>query len=352
MSLSRPAPSLRRSKRQNEHEILLTFFSPSGYEIRRDYAQADYVFYLPADTPVRVNQWLDQFSPRLLILTKYDFWWNYIRECLRRDIPVVLISALFRPNQYLFKWYGQKFRKMLMQFEAIFVQNEESYQLLHRARFNNIVRSGDTRIDRVLEIADRADQFRKIAQFCQDSRILLAGSSWPAEERMIAQWYREHHTGHYKIIIAPHDISRNHIMQIAHLFDDQVVLWSESPHEIRSDVLIIDSIGMLASLYQYATIAFIGGGFRKNIHNVLEPLAFSVPVVIGPNYKNFPEAVQLVNQGGIFVVNDLDGFVETEIQLRDPGKYQNCQTTIQKYLHENKGASHKIFEYLQNSFQI
>lgn len=345
-------PIIELLKTNTQEKILLTFFSPSGYLPTQDYTMADWIYYLPADLPKNTQNWINKFSPKLLILTKYDFWYNYIHACHKQQIPIILISAVFRSNQYLFKPYGRAFRLQLQKFKKIFTQNEATLALLQRYEFSNLQTAGDTRIDRVHQIAKNADPLPKIKDFCAKKRTVILGSSWYEEEDILISWMNQFNIKELKFILVPHDVSRKKIDELKAKITVPYSLWSDGSLNVDHQVLIIDTIGLLNKIYQYGWLAFIGGGFRKNIHNILEPMAHQLPVIIGPNFKNFPEAVEMVKSGGAFVIHDHIEFEKIINQLSDQTLYNKSTEVISSYIQENRGASDHIFKYLQQNFLI
>ena len=382
-------------------KIVLTFFSPSGYEIRKDYPHADLVCYLPADTRQNARDFLNLIQPDLAIFIKYEFWANYLFELKKRDVPTLLVSALFRPSQPFFKWYGGLWRKMLGCFTHIFVQNELSGQLLQNIGIQNLTVAGDTRVDRVLKIAENAPLNEIVQDFvgAGSDQVLVVGSSWEADESVILDSIRTD-TKHLKLIIAPHEPSESNVMRIVKKVENAVRYsrWFEvtSPrHEevssqtssrmpsgemspLTSEVssqtssgmpfgemspprtsemtppqksyLIIDNIGLLNTLYRYGTVAYIGGGFGKGIHNTLEPAAFGLPIIFGPKYEKFEEARQFVSRGGAFSIRNSEELATILFKLQDPGFYKNASDAVLAYLEENRGATGKVMAFLEEIF--
>jgi 3-deoxy-D-manno-octulosonic-acid transferase len=288
-----------------EHKIVLTFFSPSGYEIRKNTNTADLVVYLPLDTKANARKFVQLVHPDITFFIKYEFWPNYLNELKKAGNPVYLISGLFRENQAFFKWYGGFYRKALKAFSHFFVQYESSKLLLQKAGFTNVTISGDTRYDRVSKILERDNHLPFIEEFSNGRLTVVAGSTWPKDEEMLAAFLNS--TSNVKFIIAPHTIGQEHIAEIKNGITKKVLLFSEMENKSLADydVFIIDTIGILGKIYSYADIAYVGGGFgTAGLHNILEPAAFGVPVIIGPNHQKFPEAVALVHMGGCIAVKD------------------------------------------------
>lgn len=301
-------PMIERIKAKHpEYKILLTFFSPSGYEVRKNYEGADVICYLPFDTPWRVHKFLKLANPAIAVFIKYEFWGNYLHELYKRGIPTYIISAIFRPDQLFFQWYGKPYRKMLHYFTHIFVQDERSVKLLAEFGIKNATLTGDTRFDRVLEVRAKARELPTVESFTNDGkgrRVLVAGSSWPQDETYLITYFNEH--PELKLIIAPHEIHREHLMAIEAMLKRPFVRLSEAHDKklANYDCLIVDSFGLLSSIYRYGQMAYIGGGFGVGIHNTLEAAVYGIPVVFGPNYKKFKEAKDLIAVGGGFSVSN------------------------------------------------
>jgi 3-deoxy-D-manno-octulosonic-acid transferase len=339
-------PLLEAMKKEHpSQKILLTFYSPSGFEIRKDYPLADYVCYLPLDTPSNARRFLDIVKPSSVFIVKYEFWFNLLTEIGNRKIPAYLVSGMFRKEQIFFKWYGSWFRERLNTFHRFYVQDEDSARLLSDAGFKNTLVTGDTRFDRVLEIAAQAQEIPVVKQFCNNKPVLIAGSSWAPEEKMLAELHWKE--AGYKLIIAPHEIAEEHIASILALFSDKasVVRYSQAG-TVRiedADVLLIDNVGMLSSLYRYGRMALIGGGFGEGIHNILEPAVSGLPVFFGPRYEKFMEAKELIEKGGAFCINDSADFKQQfNKMIKDPSALQTASEIAARYVKEKSGAVGKI----------
>jgi 3-deoxy-D-manno-octulosonic-acid transferase len=321
---------------------VLTFFSPSGYEIRKDYKGADYIFYLPLDTKENATRFLDLVQPEKAIFIKYEFWSNYLTTLKQKGIPLYLVSANFRKEQHFFRWYGDWFRKLLLNFEHIFVQNELSRELLKDIGIRNITVAGDTRFDRVYSIATTSRELPEVKNFVGDSFCIIAGSTWEPDEELLIKYLNE--TSHpVKMIIAPHEIKEPAIQSIMQKVSRKAVRYSQLSKAHEADILIIDNIGMLSSLYRYGKIAYIGGGFGKGIHNILEAATFGLPVLFGPNYLKFQEAVNLTKAGGAFPIADyqsLKSAFEELIESKD--KIHSCSQTSRQFVENNLGATNII----------
>ena len=331
-----------------DHFILLTFFSPSGYEIRKDYKLVDQVAYLPMDLPGKARAFLRQVQPMLAVFVKYEFWFNYIREMAERNIPVVVISANFRKSQHFFKWYGTWSRSRLKLIDRIFVQRESSIELLKSIGYERAVVGGDTRFDRVATIASRHDDLEDIELFKADQSILLAGSTWPEDEEVVLKAF-DSHRERMKLIIVPHEVGSARIRQLTDKIRDPYSLYSEKdkPGLKETRIMVIDSIGLLSRLYRYGEIAYIGGGFGAGIHNILEAAAFSRPVIFGPNYSKFNEARELLSLGGAFSIKDEEQLFKLVVRLNEEkALYEQAASTAGTYVSDNKGATTVIVDYM------
>ena len=304
-------------KQDSSVKILLTFFSPSGYEIRKNYSGADFVFYLPIDTQKNARKFIEIIEPSSVFFIKYEFWYNYLNELKKKNISTYLVSGIFREDHYFFKPFGSWFREQLNCFTQFFLQDEKSEQLLNSIGYENTTISGDTRFDRVFEISSNIQKNNLVEQFIQDKKVLIAGSTWGEDERVVSSLKLEN----FKLIIAPHEIDEPHIQSIIlQYINSKIIRYSLANDQniASADILIIDNIGMLSSLFQYGTIAFIGGGFGKGIHNILEAATFGLPIIVGPNYQKFTEAKDLIKLGGAFTISSVDDFQKTITLLNQP----------------------------------
>lgn len=339
-------PAIETIKKNNpQQKIVLTFFSPSGYEIRKDYKFADAVFYLPLDIKSNVNEFLAIIKPIKAIFIKYEFWLNYLNELKHKNIPTYLISATFRPNQHFFKWYGLIFFNALKNYTKIFLQDENSYQLLNQQGLTNIEIAGDTRFDRVLEISQIKNELPIIKKFCSSNKIIVAGSTWPKDEEFVIAAFKKLKSKYpnIKLIIAPHEVNETSVSAIEKLVGTNYSLYTNPKHLDRADVLIIDTIGMLSQIYRYGNATYIGGGFNDGIHNILEALAYNIPTAFGTNYKKFVEAnetLELHISKVIYNENDLFIFFEKIISNKDYSEQLSSQ--IKKYMGSKTGATKKI----------
>lgn len=338
-----------------DYKILLTFFSPSGYEIRKNYESADYIFYLPIDSPSNARQFINIVNPSLAVFIKYEFWFNYIRQIHKNRIPMFVISAIFRKEQHFFKWYGGWFRNQLKSVNQFFVQNEASKNLLESIGINQVNVSGDTRFDRVASIAAQQKENAIAATFASGNRVILGGSTWPPDEKLLLN-YLQHKPQHTKLIIAPHEIHKEHLSAIETMFEQfKTIRYSGADaNDLKiANVLIIDGMGFLSSLYRYCDVAYIGGGFGKGIHNILEAVTFGKPVIFGPNYHKFSEAVNLIQKGGGFAIqNETEAKSTLDQLLNDRHYYQQASGICKSFITENTGATNQILAAIKSHLKI
>ena len=342
-------------ERHPDHQVLLTFFSPSGYEVRKNYAKAEAVCYLPPDLPLTVHRFIRQTNNlQAAFFVKYDFWFNYLGALRKSHVPTYIFSAIFRPEQYFFKPWGRWFVRQLRDcFTHLFVQNEESLQLLRSHGIDHCSLAGDTRYDRVNQIVQTAERDAVVEKFLDgyDGKVLVAGSTWPPDEQLLArlreskQWFPE------RIIIAPHEIHEEHLRSIEALFPDSVryssLSSSTSSSSATSHVLIIDNIGLLSKLYRYATVAYIGGGFGVGIHNILEAVAYGKPVVFGPNYHKFQEAHDLIDLGGCMIVDEHPDVSFLRKLFTDDDIYHAASDACMQLMRRNLGSTTKIMDTIE-----
>lgn len=328
-----------------DHKIIITFFSPSGYEVRKNNTVADVTVYLPLDTKSNAKKFLKLAHPELAFFIKYEFWLNYLKELETSETPTYLISGIFRDNQMFFKWYGGFYRKALKAFTYFFVQNESSKQKIEAIGFHNVIVSGDTRFDRVNAILERDNTLDYIENFKNNAPTIVIGSSWPKDEALLAEYINQA-PDHVKFIIAPHNIKADQIASLKSQITKSTVLFSEKEHQDLSkfNVFIIDTIGLLTKIYSYGTIAYVGGGFgNPGIHNILEPATFGIPIVIGPNYSNFAEAVQLVALQGCIVISNNNELKESlDRLLNDQNFLEEKSRICRSYIQDNTGATNTI----------
>ena len=333
------------------HKIVVTFFSPSGYEVRKNNTIADATVYLPLDTKSNAKKFLKLVHPEMVFFIKYEFWPNYLNELKKSDITTYLISGIFRENQAFFKWYGGFYRKALKTFDYFFVQNESSKKLLQSLGFQNVKISGDTRFDRVVAILERDNSLDFIEKFKDNKTTIVIGSSWPKDEELLVN-YINLSSEEIKFIIAPHNIKEEQISNLKSQITKKTVLFSEKNDIDLSNynVFIIDTIGILTKIYSYADIAYVGGGFgNPGVHNLLEPATFGIPIIVGPNYSHFAEATALVHQEGCISIknqNELNEAFDNLISNKDirHEKGHICETFVQM----NKGATQTIMNHILN----
>lgn len=337
------------------YKIILTFFSPSGYEIRKNYPLADCVLYLPPDTRQNAKTFLNIVKPEKAFFVKYEYWYHYINQLKKQEIPLFLISGIFREKQVFFKnnFWGKWYRKILCQFNHFFVQNNKSGIMLNNIGLTNYSVSGDTRFDRVAAITRQAKELSLVNKFKGKSKLVVAGSTWKPDEEIIATFI--HKNPDVKFIIAPHEVSQANINRLSQLLKNKAILYSTAANAAieTSQVLIIDSIGLLSSLYRYGDIACIGGGFGVGIHNILEAATFGLPVIFGPNYKKFAEAVDLVALGGAFPVKNQAEFDQIlKSLLTEKKKQAAAAQASKKYVEKNVGATKFIIKKVFNTQNI
>ena len=333
------------------HKIIVTFFSPSGYEVRKNNTVANCTVYLPLDTQKNAKQFIELTNPELVFFIKYEYWPNYLNELKKRNIKTYLISGILRENQAFFKWYGGFYRKSLDAFDFFFVQNESSKQLLQSLSHQNVLVSGDTRFDRVSTILEKDNTLNFIAEFKDNKITVVVGSSWPKDEEIIAQYINQYSNENVKFIIAPHNIKAEQIANLKTLITKPTVLFSEKENQSLSDqhVFIIDTIGILTKIYSYADIAYVGGGFgNPGIHNILEPATFGIPIVIGPNYSHFAEATALVKlEGCVSIANNKDLLETFDDLIYKPDIRFQKGAICRQFVQQNKGATAIILNHLQ-----
>jgi len=333
------------------HKIVLTFFSPSGYEVRKNNIIADVTVYLPLDTKNNAQEFIELIHPSFVFFIKYEYWLNYLAELKNQNIKTYLISGIIREHQLFFKWYGGFYRKALDAFTYFFVQNENSKKLLHQLGKNNVLVSGDTRFDRVINILEKDNSLDFISQFKNNTLTIVVGSSWPTDEKLLVNFINSCQLN-IKFIIAPHNIKKEQIIELKNSINKKTVLFSEKDEKNLADfdVFIIDTIGILTKIYSYADIAYVGGGFgNPGVHNLLEPATFGVPIVIGANYSHFAEATALVNLEGCVAIKnekELEEAFSNLIQNEDirNEKGHICSTFVQM----NKGATAVILKHILN----
>ncbi|MBI3512402.1 MAG: 3-deoxy-D-manno-octulosonic acid transferase [Bacteroidetes bacterium] len=346
-------------KKFPDHLILLTFFSPSGYEIRKKYDGADVVSYLPLDTQRKAERFIRIVNPSLVVFIKYEFWLNFLSVLRRKKIKHYLVSAIFRNDQVFFKWYGNIFREALRGFSHVFTQEKKSVELLNSIHVSQLTVAGDTRFDRVVSIAEVFKEIPLAENFSGPSKkVLVAGSTWPAdEEKLFPAIKNLLHSG-WKMIIAPHETGKDHIDSIEMnlvkngVAENEMIRFSNADEKNISGkkILVIDNVGMLSSLYHYGKIAYVGGGFGKSIHNILEAAVYGMPVIFGPYHEKFHEAISLLESGGAFCVNDISDLKKLFEKLAGDEYFLTSSSLIAKeYVEKNKGATVKIIGEITSS---
>lgn len=349
-------PLIERLRReQPSRKILLTFFSPSGYEVRKDYKGADVVCYLPFDSPTAARRFIKWARPEMAFFIKYEFWRNYIDVLSKKSIPVYSVSSIFRPGQIFFRWYGRKYARCLRRITHFFVQNERSVELLRTIGVqDNVTIVGDTRFDRVIDIRNNARPLPLVEQFTrakEDSNttpfVLVAGSSWQPDEDILLDYVNRHPD--LRLVIAPHVVNDAHIQEIEQKLTTPALRYSQATLENVDDyrVLIIDGYGLLSSIYRYATVAYVGGGFGVGIHNVPEAAVYGIPVIIGPNHQRFAEAMALIANGGCKSIENAEDFsVIMDDFLENPAHIAQAGSAAGDYIHQNAGATPVIYQHV------
>ncbi len=348
-------PVIERFKKEfPDYLIYISFFSPSGYEVRKDYAQADCIFYLPLDTAQNAKKLLGIIKPKVVVFVKYEFWYHYLNEIQKQKITLLLVSANFRASQMFFKNYGQLFRRILKGFTHIFVQNQKSFDLLESVGIKNVTIAGDTRFDRVSILASDKKELPLIEQFKSNEKLLIIGSCWDADLEILIPFLNKLDKNLH-VIIAPHEIHQEKIQKISKRLNKESILYSELKENnelfLNQPILIIDNVGILAQSYFYADFAYIGGAFGEGLHNILEPASFGIPVFFGKDYKDFPEAQELIERGGAFSVKTSEELSEKFSLLanNEEGLKMIRQANL-KYIEENKGGTEKIIHCYQTNF--
>lgn len=338
-----------------KYKILITFFSPSGYEVRKNYAQADLVTYLPFDTPENARAFFKIVNPQLAILVKYEFWNHYISAAFEANVPLISVSTIFKPSQPFFKPYGSLHRSMLSKFEHFFVQNEQSMKLLSSINLNNGTISGDTRYDRVIDISDKLPDLPVINQFIGNESVIVVGSSWPSDIDLIKSGLLSV-LKMSKIVIAPHNVNETEVSELLSIFPDSVRYSDMSEKNlVEKRVVIIDNVGMLSSLYGYADVAYVGGGARGALHNTLEPATWGIPILFADHNKNakFQEAIDLIHNGAAFSVSTTEEFENRLKELLNNSEIRKeAGRRARKQVEDNAGATTIIMNYLSNKLDV
>lgn len=348
-------PLIERLRREHpSRKILLTFFSPSGYEVRKDYKGADVVCYLPFDSPTAARRFIKLARPEMAFFIKYEFWRNYIDVLFKKSIPIYSVSSIFRPGQIFFRWYGRKYARCLRRITHFFVQNERSVELLRSICVtDNVTIVGDTRFDRVIDIRNIAKSLPIVEQFAQAQDgapqpfVLVAGSSWQPDEDILLDYVNRH--PEIRLVIAPHVVNDAHIQEIEQKLTTPALRYSKATLENVQNyrVLIIDGYGLLSSIYRYATVAYVGGGFGVGIHNVPEAAVYGIPVIIGPNHQRFAEAVALMENGGCKSIENAEDFSAImDDFLANPSHIAAAGSAASRYINQNAGATPVIYQHV------
>ncbi len=332
-------------------QIVLSFFSPSGYEVRKDYPYADVVVYLPLDTASNARRFVRTVDPAMAVFVKYEFWPNLLKRLKQEEIPVLLISGAFRKEQVFFRPIGGWMRRSLQAFSHFFVQDRVSGELLRGIGFDNVDVSGDTRFDRVSSIAEQDNSLDFLEKFTQNSEVLVAGSTWPKDERFLVNYINDQPAGKYKYILAPHNVHPDGIRNLKNALEKSTAIYTENRYDKDAEVFIVDTVGILTKVYSYADLAYVGGGYDKEgIHNILEPAAFGIPLVIGPIYDKFLEAFDLVALGGCIAAQNESRLHEAlDLLFGDPAKREELGTINANYVKEHQGATQTILNFIEKN---
>ena len=332
--------------------IVLSFFSPSGYELRKNFQAADLVCYLPLDTKTNANKFISLIAPTYIVFIKYEFWFHYFSEAKQNKIPLYIVSGIFRPSQIFFKWYGSFYRNILKNVTHFFVQDGNSAKLLSGIKLNNVTITGDTRFDRVYSITLEKNQIPLLEKFKEDKNLFIAGSTWLEDEKIFLPSLDLLKLNNYKFVIAPHEVNEKRIKEVIinvskYFSPSEITCYSSYSNPVNAKVLIIDNIGILSSAYRYGNIAWIGGGFGKGIHNILEAAVFGMPVIFGPDYKKFNEAAELISLGGAFTVRNSSQLTNVlEELVNNKQKLYECFHISSDYVKSKVGATEKIISKL------
>lgn len=324
--------------------LVLTFFSPSGYEAKKNDGCADHIFYLPLDSKRHARLFLDIVQPRCALFVKYEFWYHYLKTLHKRNIPTILFSAIFQPRHPFFKWYGGLYREMLTLYQQLFVQDEASMRLLERLNIRNVQIAGDTRFDRAARVLDQNKHFPSIETFAKNSKLIIAGSTWHEDAALLAHVLREL-PKHYKLLIAPHNTSESDINKVKELFPAKHCLWTDSEERLaESRVAIVHTVGQLSYLYRYASVVWVGGGFtRSGIHNAIEPAVFGKPLFWGPVYARYREATELIAAGAAVSLSQPEALLKA---LSDENALLQMGNRAANYVQSQLGATEKIMRYI------
>ena len=340
-------PLMEELKRDKDINLILSFYSPSGFEIMKNWSGADLIIYLPLDTVKNAADFIKLIDPCLAIFVKYDFWYHYLKELKKKEIPSLLISARFYPDQLFFKKWAWWYRSVLFLFDKILVQDQLSMDLLASVSYDNAILTGDTRYDRVWELSQHSDHFPEIEKFIKGRKLFIAGSSWPLDEKIMLPYINEKRE-EMCFIIAPHDISNMHVSSLKSKLEGKAILYSELSNSANEEVLILNSIGMLSRLYKYAYIAYIGGAFKEGLHNILEPAAYALPVITGPDHEGFLEGSLMEAAGALFRVRNEEEFAEIMDRLMGDEEFRNeASVKARNFIKNNTGASEKTLAHIE-----
>ena len=337
------------------HKLAVSFFSPSGYEVRKDYQGADYIFYLPLDTPKNAKDLIRILNPEILILVKYEYWYNLLSELSKQNIKVIVISAVIKESSLFFKSWASEFREIISKIDHFFVQDIDSKNLLNAININAVTIAGDTRFDRVKEIRESHQALDFVNDFKGNSKLIVVGSSWPDDEKILVEFINEHLPDDWKVIFAPHNIIDKQIQNLANGLEKKVSILSKSKaDEINtSQILIVDKIGVLTQIYAYSDLSYVGGGFTKTgVHNTLEPAVFGVPIIFGPNYSNYFEAIDLVDISAAISYSNKADFFEIMLQLlKDEKERDFCGKAAYEYIQSKPNATKLVLKYLKEKIK-
>lgn len=334
------------------HKLAVSFFSPSGYEVRKDYQGADYIFYLPLDTPKNAKQLIKILHPEVLILVKYEYWYNLLNRLQKKKIPVVVISAVIKENNLFFRPFGSWFRKRIAGIEHFFVQDNDSKNLLEAIGIEKVTVSGDTRFDRVKEIREANARVEFIEKFKGNSKLIVAGSTWPDDEEILVKFIHEKLPDDWKLIFAPHNIKEKEIISLSEKISKKTAIYTKSnQNQIEnSQILILDTIGMLTKIYAYSDLSYVGGGFTKTgVHNTLEPAVFGVPIIFGPNYENYFEAIDLLeNKGAVRFIDQYDFDQKMTNLIENADERKRRGHAAENYIQRKPNSTEFIMDYLKS----
>lgn len=343
-------PIMESLKRDKDINLIISFFSPSGYEIMKDWEIADVICYLPFDTKRNAKNFIELVNPDLAVFVKYDLWYHYLSRLKKEGIPSILIAARFYPSQVFFKSWGAWYRKLIFLLDKILVQDKQSKDLLESIAYANVVYTGDPRYDRVLELSKNEDSFKEIESFIDGKKVFIAGSSWPMDEKVMFEYLLEN-ADDLRFIIAPHDVGKEHVQSLKNKLKEQAILYSQIDERKDESILIIDSIGILSRIYKYADIAYIGGAFKEGLHNILEPAAFGIPVITGPDHSGFLEGPEMEESGGLFRVSNTNDFNDImEKMIHDEAFYSDACIQAQTFVENNGGATEKTTSIINTLF--